>query len=195
MARTCSPLQLRSPSPHTLLTTLSDPLHQRALPGLRRSQSADHQHHPSSSTSSCHASLPLPSQLRAAHSPGRRKLPAIPASAANNKFPSVIRITRAQLQQVNRHSHSVLPITSTTSAHQTCLLSSLTVLYILDFFYFIYIVVFDCNTEVMLFLVCSLLRELQEYCSVRYACPVKFSVKVVSLKLWTLLIALFLQTK
>lgn len=140
MARTCSPLQLRSPSPHTLLTTLSDPLHQRALPGLRRSQSADHQHHPSSSTSSCHASLPLPSQLRATHSPGRRKLPAIPASAANNKFPSVIRITRAQLQQVNRHSHSVLPITSATSAHQTCLLSSLTasyVLYVLDLFDFL----------------------------------------------------------
>ncbi|KAK7153321.1 hypothetical protein R3I93_011277 [Phoxinus phoxinus] len=108
VARTCSPLQLRSPSPHTLLTTLSDPLHQRALPGLRRSQSADHQHHPSCSTSSCHASLPLPSQLRAAHSPARRKLPAIPASAANNKFPSVIRITRAQLQQLTAQRPSVL---------------------------------------------------------------------------------------
>lgn len=60
------------------------------------------------------------------------------------------------------------------------------------FFFFVFVVVFDCNTEVMLFLVCSLLRELQEYCSVHYACPVKFSVNVVSLKLWTLLIALFL---
>ncbi|XP_067223151.1 tau-tubulin kinase 2 isoform X1 [Chanodichthys erythropterus] len=108
VARTCSPLHLRSPSPHTLLTTLSDPLHQRALPGMRRSQSADHQQHPSSSTSSCHASLPLPSQPRAAHSPGRRKLPAIPATAANTKFPSVIRITRAQLQQLTAQRPSVL---------------------------------------------------------------------------------------
>ncbi|XP_067311174.1 tau-tubulin kinase 2 isoform X3 [Pseudorasbora parva] len=105
VARTCSPLQLRSPSPHTLLTTLSDPLHQRALPGMRRSQSADH---PSSSTSSRHASLPLPSQPHAAHSPGRRKLPAIPASAANTKFPSVIRITRAQLQQLTAQRPSGL---------------------------------------------------------------------------------------
>ncbi|XP_043119690.1 tau-tubulin kinase 2 isoform X2 [Puntigrus tetrazona] len=108
VARTCSPLHLRSPSPHTLLTTLSDPLHQRAPPGMWRSQSADHQHHPSTSTSSCHASLPLPSQPRAAHSPGRRKLPAIPATAANTKFPSVIRITRAQLQQLTAQRPSVL---------------------------------------------------------------------------------------
>ncbi|KAK2878567.1 hypothetical protein QQF64_011367 [Cirrhinus molitorella] len=108
VARTCSPLHLRSPSPHTLMTTLSDPLHQRSPPGIRRSQSVDHQHHPSLSTSSCHASLPLPSQPRAAHSPGRRKLPAIPATAANTKFPSVIRITRAQLQQLTAQRPSVL---------------------------------------------------------------------------------------
>uniref|UniRef100_A0A8C2PRN5 non-specific serine/threonine protein kinase n=1 Tax=Cyprinus carpio TaxID=7962 RepID=A0A8C2PRN5_CYPCA len=106
--RTCSPLHQRSPSPLTLLTTLSDPLHQRAPPGMWRSQSADHQHHPSSPTSSCHASLPLPSQPRAAHSPGRRKLPAIPVTAANTKFPSVIRITRAQLQQLTAQRPSVL---------------------------------------------------------------------------------------
>lgn len=108
VARTCSPLLLRSPSPHTLLTTLSDPLHQRAPPGMHRSQSVDHQHHPSSSTSSCHASLPLPSHSRAVCSPGRRKLPAIPAAAANAKFPSVIRITRAQLQQLTAQRPSVL---------------------------------------------------------------------------------------
>ncbi|XP_052437267.1 tau-tubulin kinase 2 isoform X1 [Carassius gibelio] len=105
VARTCSPLLLRSPSPLTFLTTLSDPLHQRAPPGIQRSQSADH---PSSSTSSCHAWLPLPSQPRAAQSPGRRKLPAIPATAANTKFPSVIRITRAQLQQLTAQRPSVL---------------------------------------------------------------------------------------
>ncbi|XP_051579069.1 tau-tubulin kinase 2 [Myxocyprinus asiaticus] len=108
VARTCSPLHLRSPSPHTLLATLSDPLHQRTPPGMRRSQSADQPHHPSSSTSSCHASLPLPSQPVATHSPGRRKLPAIPAAAANAKFPSVIRITRAQLQQLTAQRPSVL---------------------------------------------------------------------------------------
>ncbi|XP_016118904.1 tau-tubulin kinase 2-like, partial [Sinocyclocheilus grahami] len=108
VARTCSPLHLRSPSPLTLLTTLSDPLHQRALPGMWRSQSTDHQHHPSSSTSSCHASLPLPSQPHAAYSPGRRKLPAIPATAANTKFPSVIRITRAKLQQLTAQRPSML---------------------------------------------------------------------------------------
>ncbi|XP_059376740.1 tau-tubulin kinase 2 isoform X1 [Carassius carassius] len=108
VARTCSPLLLRSPSPLTLLTSLSDPLHQRAPPGMWRSQSADHQQHPSSSTSSCHASLPLPSKPCSAHSPGRRKLPAIPATAANTKFPSVIRITRAQLQQLTAQRPSVL---------------------------------------------------------------------------------------
>ncbi|XP_051503165.1 tau-tubulin kinase 2-like isoform X1 [Myxocyprinus asiaticus] len=107
LSRTCSPMHLRSPSPHTLLTTLSDPLHQRTPPGLRRSQSADHQH-PFSPTSSCHTSLPLPFQPRATHSPGRRKLPAIPVAAANTKFPSVIRITRAQLQQLTAQRPSVL---------------------------------------------------------------------------------------
>ncbi|TKS86928.1 StAR-related lipid transfer protein 9 START domain-containing protein 9 [Collichthys lucidus] len=38
----------------------------------------------------------------------RRKLPAIPAGAANAKFPSVIRITRAQLQQLTAQRPSGL---------------------------------------------------------------------------------------
>lgn len=112
MARTSSPVPLRSPSPHTLLTTLSDPLHQCQPAAMRRSLSADQhkrqelqQRCPASSSFSCHGSLPLPPNLTpAARSPSRRKLPAIPAGAANAKFPSVIRITRAQLQQVMRPS-------------------------------------------------------------------------------------------
>uniref|UniRef100_A0A3B4YGH0 non-specific serine/threonine protein kinase n=1 Tax=Seriola lalandi dorsalis TaxID=1841481 RepID=A0A3B4YGH0_SERLL len=102
--RTSSPIPLRSPSPHTLLTTLSDPLHQRHPPGMRRSQSADQQQQERpSSSSSCHASLPLPpNPAPGTRSPSRRKLPPIPAGAANAKFPSVIRITRAQLQQSPR---------------------------------------------------------------------------------------------
>ncbi|XP_035599469.1 tau-tubulin kinase 2-like isoform X1 [Oncorhynchus keta] len=107
LARTSSPLLLRSPSPHTqtLLTTLSDPLHQRDPPGMRHSYSANHQQHllRPTSCSSCHASLPPPPHPGSARnqSPtGRRKLPAIPAGAANSRFPSVIRITRAQLQQL-----------------------------------------------------------------------------------------------
>lgn len=116
--RTSSPIPLRSPSPHTLLTTLSDPLHQRQPVAMRRSQSADQQpqhqqeqqqqqqHRPASS-SSYHGSLPLPPNLApGTRSPSRRKLPAIPAGAANTKFPSVIRITRAQLQQVMSPSRS-----------------------------------------------------------------------------------------
>lgn len=110
--RTSSPVPLRSPSPHTLLTTLSDPLHQRQPAAMRRSLSADQhkrqqqeqqqQRCPASFSSS---SLPLPPNLTpAARSPSRRKLPAIPAGAANAKFPSVIRITRAQLQQVTSPS-------------------------------------------------------------------------------------------
>ncbi|XP_038822911.1 tau-tubulin kinase 2-like [Salvelinus namaycush] len=110
LARMSSPLLLRSPSPHTqtLLTTLSDPLHQRDPPGMGRSYSADHHHqyllHPTSS-SSYHASLPPPTHpglgsARNQSPSGRRKLPAIPAGAASSKFPSVIRITRAQLQQL-----------------------------------------------------------------------------------------------
>lgn len=107
MARTSSPIPLRSPSPHTLLTTLSDPLHQRGPTGIRRSQSADQQGERPSSSSSCHASLPPPPNLApGTRSPSRRKLPAIPAGAANTKFPSVIRITRAQLQQVMSPSQS-----------------------------------------------------------------------------------------
>lgn len=132
MVRTSSPIPLRSPSPHTLLTTLSDPLHQRQPPGMRRSQSADQQQRQRqqqerrSSSSSCHASLPLPpNPTPGTRSPSRRKLPAIPAGAANTKFPSVIRITRAQLQQVmspsrsprkNRPPFSFLHISSNTPA-------------------------------------------------------------------------------
>lgn len=118
--RTSSPVPLRSPSPHTLLTTLSDPLHERQPAAMRRSLSADQhkrqqqeqqqQRCPASfSSSSCHGSLPLPPNLTpAARSPSRRKLPVIPAGAANAKFPSVIRITRAQLQQVMSPSPPLL---------------------------------------------------------------------------------------
>lgn len=81
---------LRSPSPHAFLSTLSDPLHQRSPPTIRRSQSAEHHNQHRSSYSST-------SQPRITH----RKLPAIPPGASNTKIPSVIRITRAQLQQVN----------------------------------------------------------------------------------------------
>nr|XP_020472273.1 tau-tubulin kinase 2 [Monopterus albus] len=122
--RTSSPIPLRSPSPHTLLTTLSDPLHQRQPLGMRRSQSADHQQqeHPSSS-SSCHASLPLPPHpALGTHSPSRRKLPAIPAGAANTKFPSVIRITRAQLQQLTAQRPSGLSSQSGSDSAPQCLL-------------------------------------------------------------------------
>lgn len=95
MVRTSSPIPLRSPSPHTLLTTLSDPLQQRQPAGMRRSQSVDQQQQQQAS------SRPQPtSPAPATRSPSRRKLPAIPPGAANTKFPSVIRITRAQLQQV-----------------------------------------------------------------------------------------------
>ncbi|KPP72293.1 tau-tubulin kinase 2-like [Scleropages formosus] len=89
VTRTSSPQLLRSPSPHTLLSTLSDPLHQRA-PGPRRSQFAEQQQHPQQQGNSGHA-----------RSPGQRRLPAIPPGAANAKLPSVIRITRAQLQQLS----------------------------------------------------------------------------------------------
>lgn len=108
MVRTSSPVPLRSPSPHTLLTTLSDPLHQRQPASIRRSLSADQQQQERpSSSSSCHASLPHPSTpALGTRSPSRRKLPTIPAGAANSKFPSVIRITRAQLQQVMSPSRS-----------------------------------------------------------------------------------------
>lgn len=93
---------LRSPSPHAFLSTLSDPLHQRSPPTICRSQSAEHhkQHRsPCSSTS----------QSRITH----RKLPAIPPGASNTKIPSVIRITRAQLQQVN----ALFPSASAPSTH------------------------------------------------------------------------------
>ncbi|KAJ7990848.1 hypothetical protein DPEC_G00291170 [Dallia pectoralis] len=111
LARMSSPLLLRSPSPltQTLLTTLSDPLHQRDPPGMRRSYSADQHHHQQhllrpTTSSSCHASPPPPpphpGSVRNQSPVGRRKLPAIPAGVANCKFPSVIRITRAQLQQL-----------------------------------------------------------------------------------------------
>ncbi|KAM9356165.1 LOW QUALITY PROTEIN: tau-tubulin kinase 2-like [Pholidichthys leucotaenia] len=123
--RTSSPIPLRSPSPHTPLTTLSDPLHQHQLPAMRRSQSADQQpeqERPSSS-SSCHASLPLPqSPTLGTRSPGHRKLPAIPPGAANTKFPSVIRITRAQLQQLTAQRPSVLSSQSGSDSAPQCLL-------------------------------------------------------------------------
>ncbi|XP_054651424.1 tau-tubulin kinase 2 isoform X1 [Dunckerocampus dactyliophorus] len=136
-ARTSGPIPLRSPSPHTLLSTLSDPLHQRHPLAMRRSQSADHQQRrrrqqqqqrqdgPSSSSSSCHASLPLPpSPSPGTLSPGRRKLPAIPVGAANAKLPSVIRITRAQLEQLTAQRPSGLssPSVSDTGAPQGLLL-------------------------------------------------------------------------
>uniref|UniRef100_A0A3B5AIA8 non-specific serine/threonine protein kinase n=1 Tax=Stegastes partitus TaxID=144197 RepID=A0A3B5AIA8_9TELE len=122
--RTSSPIPLRSPSPHTLLTTLSDPLHQRQPPGLRRSQSADQQQQERpSSSSSCHASLPLPpNPAPGTRSPSRRKLPAIPAGAANTKFPSVIRITRAQLQQLTAQRPSGLSSQSGSDSAPQCLL-------------------------------------------------------------------------
>ncbi|XP_030574299.1 tau-tubulin kinase 2 isoform X1 [Archocentrus centrarchus] len=122
--RTSSPIPLRSPSPHTLLTTLSDPLHQRQLPAMRRSQSADQQQQERpSSSSSCHASLPLPpNPTPSTRSPSRRKLPAIPAGAANTKFPSVIRITRAQLQQLTAQRPSGLSSQSGSDSAPQCLL-------------------------------------------------------------------------
>ncbi|XP_017277067.1 tau-tubulin kinase 2 isoform X1 [Kryptolebias marmoratus] len=124
MARTSSPIPLRSPSPHTLLTTLSDPLHQRQPAGIRRSQSADQpQQQDRPSSSSCHASLPLPpNPSPGTHSPSRRKLPAIPAGAANTKFPSVIRITRAQLQQLTAQRPSGLSSPSGSDSAPQCLL-------------------------------------------------------------------------
>ncbi|XP_074548283.1 tau-tubulin kinase 2 isoform X1 [Halichoeres trimaculatus] len=123
--RTSSPLPLRSPSPHTLLTTFSDPLHLRQPGALRRSQSADQQpqERPPSSSSSCHASLPLPpNPAPGTRSPNRRKLPAIPAGAANTKFPSVIRITRAQLQQLTAQRPSGLSSQSGSDSAPQCLL-------------------------------------------------------------------------
>ncbi|KAL7380601.1 hypothetical protein ABVT39_020527 [Epinephelus coioides] len=122
--RTSSPIPLRSPSPHTLLTTLSDPLHLRQPPNMRRSQSVDHQQQERpSSSSSCHASLPLPpNPAPGTCSPSRRKLPAIPAGAANAKFPSVIRITRAQLQQLTAQRPSGLSSQSGSDSAPQCLL-------------------------------------------------------------------------
>ncbi|XP_028828147.1 tau-tubulin kinase 2 isoform X1 [Denticeps clupeoides] len=117
LVRTCSPqLQLRSPSPHAVLSTLSDPLHQRAPPGICRSRSVDpHYHlHPSSSLSSSLAAA-------RARSPGHRKLPAIPPGAANTKFPAVIRITRAQLQQLTAQRPSVLSPQSVSDRTLQCL--------------------------------------------------------------------------
>ncbi|XP_075879277.1 tau-tubulin kinase 2 isoform X1 [Nelusetta ayraudi] len=137
LVRTSSPVPLRSPSPHTLFTTLSDPLHQRQPAAMRRSLSAE-QHKrqqqeqqqqqqrcpaASSSSSSCHGSLPpSPNLTPAARSPSRRKLPAIPAGAANAKFPSVIRITRAQLQQLTAQRPSGLSSQSGSDSAPQCLL-------------------------------------------------------------------------
>ncbi|KAJ4939760.1 hypothetical protein JOQ06_029196 [Pogonophryne albipinna] len=118
--RTSSPIPLRSPSPHTLLTTLSDPLHLRHPPSLRRSMSVDPQQQERAS-SSCHASLPQ-YPAPGTRSPARRKLPAIPAGAANAKFPSVIRITRAQLQQLTAQRPSGLSSQSGSDSAPQCLL-------------------------------------------------------------------------
>ncbi|KAI4804850.1 hypothetical protein KUCAC02_026462 [Chaenocephalus aceratus] len=115
-----SPIPLRSPSPHTLLTTLSDPLHLRRPPSLRRSMSVDPQQQERAS-SSCHASLPQ-YPAPGTRSPARRKLPAIPAGAANAKFPSVIRITRAQLQQLTAQRPSGLSSQSGSDSAPQCLL-------------------------------------------------------------------------
>ncbi|KAM9777351.1 tau-tubulin kinase 2 [Neosynchiropus ocellatus] len=121
-ARTSSPIPLRSPSPHALLATLSDPLHQHQSPGLRRSQSAEQQKRERQSASSpCRAPGAAP-RNPAARSPGRRKLPAIPADAANTKFPSVIRITRAQLQQLTAPRPSGLSSQSGSDSAPQCLL-------------------------------------------------------------------------
>ena len=101
---------------------------------MRRSQSADQpqQERPSSS-SSCHGSLPLPPHpAPGTRSPSRRKLPAIPAGAANAKFPSVIRITRAQLQQVM--SPSLSRKKKLHSASSTRKLSTFS--FFLSFFFF-----------------------------------------------------------
>uniref|UniRef100_A0A1A8D507 non-specific serine/threonine protein kinase n=3 Tax=Nothobranchius kadleci TaxID=1051664 RepID=A0A1A8D507_NOTKA len=117
VVRTSSPIPLRSPSPHTLLTTLSDPLHQRQPAGLRRSQSADHQQQRERPSLS-----PPPNPSPGTCSPGRRKLPAIPAGAANTKFPSVIRITRAQLQQLTAQRPSGLSSQSASDSAPQCLL-------------------------------------------------------------------------
>ncbi|XP_061699787.1 tau-tubulin kinase 2 isoform X1 [Syngnathoides biaculeatus] len=107
-ARTPGPVPLRSPSPYALLSTLSDPVHLRHPPAVRRSQSADQHRDRPPSSSSRHASLPLPP----GPSPSRRKLPAIPAGAAKANFPSVIRITRAQLQQLTAQRPSGLSSSS-----------------------------------------------------------------------------------
>ncbi|XP_023807676.1 tau-tubulin kinase 2 isoform X1 [Oryzias latipes] len=116
LVRTSSPIPLRSPSPHTLLTTLSDPLQQRQPAGMRRSQSVDQQQQQASSR-------PQPtSPAPAARSPSRRKLPAIPPGAANTKFPSVIRITRAQLQQLTAQRPSGPSSPSGSDTTPQCLL-------------------------------------------------------------------------
>ncbi|XP_041122486.1 tau-tubulin kinase 2 isoform X3 [Polyodon spathula] len=86
-SRISSPL-LRSPSPLAILSTLSDPLHKKA-PSLRKSHSADIQ-------ASRTAVL--------TRSPGHRKLPTVPGAA---KLPSVIRISRAQLQQLTAPRQSM----------------------------------------------------------------------------------------
>lgn len=75
--RISSPI-LRTMSPIAYLSIHSDPLKEA---GLQRSQSAE------SHSSSSHRSA------------GRRQLPVIPCG---NRFPPVIRISKAQLQQVNK---------------------------------------------------------------------------------------------
>ncbi|XP_058255755.1 tau-tubulin kinase 2 isoform X1 [Hemibagrus wyckioides] len=100
---------LRSPSPHAFLSTLSDPLHQRTPPTIRRSQSAEHHKQHRSSCSS--SSQPRITQ---------RKLPAIPPGASSTKIPSIIRITRAQLQQLTAQRPSALSSQSASDSMKQC---------------------------------------------------------------------------
>ncbi|XP_058843224.1 tau-tubulin kinase 2-like isoform X2 [Acipenser ruthenus] len=101
-SRISSPL-LRSPSPLAFLSTLSDPLHKKA-PSLRKSHSVDIQ-------ASRTAVL--------TRSPGHRKLPTVPGAA---KLPSVIRISRAQLQQLTAPRPSLQSMQSASESAPQCLL-------------------------------------------------------------------------
>nr|XP_014352849.1 PREDICTED: tau-tubulin kinase 2 isoform X1 [Latimeria chalumnae] len=85
---------LRSPSPVAVSSAHSDPL-QRKQPSLQRSQSAESQ--------------------SSSRSPGRRQLPILPG---NTKFPPVIRISKAQLQQMTAPRPSILSTQSASESFQ-----------------------------------------------------------------------------